>query len=120
VLTALAGLAPGTTYHYRLVASSLAGTSYGPDETLTTGGAARTTTFTPFAVATVPSIAATAVALPTEAAAGKSSASTPSTSRLQRALQQCKRDKARRRAPWEKLARKRYGPKPKKKNKRQG
>ena len=30
------GLAPGTTYHYRVVASSEAGTVYGPDQTFTT------------------------------------------------------------------------------------
>ena len=33
---ALVGLTPSTTYHYRLVAISAAGTSYGPDETFTT------------------------------------------------------------------------------------
>ncbi len=32
----LTGLAPGLTYHYRVVAQSLAGTTYGPDQTLTT------------------------------------------------------------------------------------
>ena len=42
----LSGLRPGTTYHYRLVASNATGTSYGPDETFTTAAA------TPPAVAT--------------------------------------------------------------------
>ncbi len=32
----ITGLAPGTTYHYRVVASNAAGTGYGPDETFTT------------------------------------------------------------------------------------
>jgi hypothetical protein len=35
----LAGLAPGTTYHYALVASDPAGTVIGPDETFTTAAA---------------------------------------------------------------------------------
>ena len=35
----LTSLAPGTTYHYRLVAFSLGGTSYGADQTLTTAAA---------------------------------------------------------------------------------
>jgi len=33
----VSGLAPGTSYHYRLVASNATGTTYGADETLTTG-----------------------------------------------------------------------------------
>jgi len=36
VSAGLAGLAPGTTYHYRLVATSSAGTTYGADQTFTT------------------------------------------------------------------------------------
>ncbi|HEV7938260.1 MAG TPA: fibronectin type III domain-containing protein, partial [Solirubrobacteraceae bacterium] len=32
----ITGLLSGTSYHYRIVASSVAGTSYGKDETLTT------------------------------------------------------------------------------------
>jgi hypothetical protein len=35
----LTGLLPGTTYHYRIVASNAAQTSYGPDETFTTAPA---------------------------------------------------------------------------------
>jgi uncharacterized delta-60 repeat protein len=34
----VSGLAPGTRYHYRLVASNATGTAHGADETLTTGG----------------------------------------------------------------------------------
>jgi hypothetical protein len=63
-ITALAGLAPGTVYHYRIVATNAAGTGYGPDATFTTTGAARTGAFTPFSVPTVPQIAVTPVAFP--------------------------------------------------------
>jgi hypothetical protein len=36
VVAGLAGLAPGTTYHYRLVATTAAGTAYGADQAFTT------------------------------------------------------------------------------------
>jgi hypothetical protein len=36
----ITGLAPGSTYHYRLVGSNTSGSSYGADETLTTAAAA--------------------------------------------------------------------------------
>jgi hypothetical protein len=67
-ITALAGLAPGTTYHYRLTATNHAGTSYGPDATFTTAGAVRTGTFTPFSVPTVPQIAVAPFKFPPEEA----------------------------------------------------
>jgi hypothetical protein len=38
VSAALSGLAPGQTYHYRLEATNLTGTTYGPDQTFTTTG----------------------------------------------------------------------------------
>jgi hypothetical protein len=34
--SAVSGLQPGTTYHYRIVASNIGGTTYGADQTLTT------------------------------------------------------------------------------------
>jgi hypothetical protein len=37
----ISGLAPATTYHFRVVAQNAAGTTYGPDETLTTASTAR-------------------------------------------------------------------------------
>ena len=49
-ITALTGLAPATTYHYRLIASNQAGTINGPDRTFTTTGAARSGAFAPFNV----------------------------------------------------------------------
>ena len=42
--TVLTGLAPGTTYHYRIVASNSGGTSYGSDVSFTTSGLAVTLT----------------------------------------------------------------------------
>jgi len=39
VTAALTGLVPGTTYHYRVIASNSDGTSYGLDETFTTAAA---------------------------------------------------------------------------------
>ena len=36
--TIVGGLRPGTTYHYRLVATNVGGTSYGEDQTFTTHG----------------------------------------------------------------------------------
>jgi hypothetical protein len=39
VTAGLTGLAPNTTYHYRLVAANSGGTSYGADLTLTTAAA---------------------------------------------------------------------------------
>jgi Mala s 1-like protein len=41
VWAAASGLAPGTTYHYRVVASNELGTTYGPDRTFTTLTAAQ-------------------------------------------------------------------------------
>jgi DNA-binding beta-propeller fold protein YncE len=37
VLVSVPGLLPGTTYHYRLLATNSGGTAYGPDMTFTTG-----------------------------------------------------------------------------------
>jgi phosphodiesterase/alkaline phosphatase D-like protein len=56
----ISGLAPGTTYHYRVLASNQDGTVYGADETFTTSGVA-----VQLAVpAAAPLIAAPAVAFP--------------------------------------------------------
>jgi hypothetical protein len=107
-ITALTGLAPGTTYHYRLTATNHAGTSYGPDATFTTAGAARTGTFTPFSVPTVPQIAVAPFTFPPE------EARKPLTNRqkLAAALKACaKRHSRAKRAACERQAHKRYGAK---------
>jgi hypothetical protein len=66
-ITALTGLQPNTTYHYRLAATSQAGTTYGPDETFTTTGATQTGTFTPFTVPTTPQLTIAPFKFPPEA-----------------------------------------------------
>jgi invasin-like protein len=43
VSAAVAGLSPGSTYHYRLVATNTAGTTNGPDRTFTTSSPAQPT-----------------------------------------------------------------------------
>ncbi len=50
----LQGLAPGVTYHYRIVATSIFGTSYGVDETFTTAIYPSATLAAPVAPALVP------------------------------------------------------------------
>ena len=112
----LTGLAPGTTYHYRLVASSQAGTSYGPDETFTTSGAARTSAFGSFAVPSVPLLAVAPTVFPTEEQAGKAGSKPPTRAqKLAKALKTCKKKpKGSKRTSCERQARKKYGAKAKK------
>jgi hypothetical protein len=67
----LQGLAPGTTYHYRLVATNVWGTAYGADESFTTPGV-------PSASLTAP-IAAVLVAVPAGVFPGQATTLTPKT-----------------------------------------
>ncbi|MGH2855158.1 MAG: hypothetical protein ACRDLF_13310 [Solirubrobacteraceae bacterium] len=53
---ALQGLAPGTTYHYRIAATNIFGTAYGADVTFTTGAYPSSTLSTPLAPALLPAI----------------------------------------------------------------
>ncbi|MGH2853810.1 MAG: fibronectin type III domain-containing protein [Solirubrobacteraceae bacterium] len=53
---ALQGLTPGTTYHYRIVATNAFGTGYGVDETFTTGSYPSATLSVPAAPPLVPAI----------------------------------------------------------------
>ncbi len=87
----LAGLDPGSTYHYRLVSSSVSGTSYGHDATFSTAPAPGTeqSSGSPFVAVLTPAVVSTP---PITA--------TPSTAKLQmnrarlkliRALKACKR-----------------------------
>jgi hypothetical protein len=88
-ITALTGLAPGTTYHYRIVASNGAGTTYGPDAPFTTTGAARTAVFTPFSVPTVPQIAIVPFTFPKEPGSPASPKSLTNKQKLAKALKAC-------------------------------
>ena len=106
VSVALQYLVPGITYHYRLVATSFDGTSYGQDETFTTPGIANTVVQPPSA----PLIATPVVQFPSikGAITNPSLASTPtSTRKLADALKACKRKSKKQRAACEKQAKKR-------------
>jgi hypothetical protein len=62
VSTTLNYLVPGTTYHYRVVATNVDGTTYGADETFTTPGVA-----SPIAQpSSAPLLSSAAVAFPSE------------------------------------------------------
>jgi phosphodiesterase/alkaline phosphatase D-like protein len=110
-ITALVGLAPGMTYHYRVAATNRAGASYGQDETFTTAGAARTTVFTSFTIPSVPLIAVTPVVFPAEEPVAKSTPKALTRAqKLAKALKACKKDKSKsKRAKCDKQAHKRYG-----------
>jgi hypothetical protein len=103
----LAGLTPGTTYHYRVVASNLDGTSYGPDQAFTTLGvpAQLTVPVAPILIA-VP-----AVKFPTggsSTAKPKSKALTKA-QKLTAALRICARKPRAKRAPCQRQAHAKFG-----------
>ena len=108
VALSLRGLDPGTTYHYRLVVSSPAGTSEGADETFTTPGI-----LDPLVnPATAPLIANPAIAFPTGSLAntGTTTKTLTKAEKLTAALKVCKKDKKKsKRAKCEKAAHKKYG-----------
>lgn len=110
-VTSLTSLSPGTTYHYRIVATNQAGTTYGQDQTLTTTGAARSSTFTSFALPSVPLIAATPIAFPTETTGAKTTPKTlTNKQKLKNALNTCTKKPKKQRAKCQKQALARYGP----------
>lgn len=102
----LENLQPGTLYHYRLVASNGGGTSYGPDQTFTTGE------YPVSIVAQAPLLSGAAIVFPTET--GTVPTVTPKaltrTQKLAKALKACAKKPRKDRAGCEKQARKRYGP----------
>lgn len=107
-ITSLTSLAPGTVYHYRIVATNQAGTSYGQDETLTTSGTPRASTFTNFPVPTVPQIAVEPFAFPSKAPVVKESTKVLTrVQKLSKALKACRKKPGR--AACERRARSRYG-----------
>jgi hypothetical protein len=109
-ITALTGLSPGTTYHYRLAASNAAGTSYGPDQTFTSSGAARSGAFTSFPVPATPLLAATPGTFPAERPATPPKHTLTKKQKLAAALKVCakKRSKAKR-AACNRQAHRKYG-----------
>ena len=117
VSLALQGLQPGTTYYYRLLATSTDGTSYGAVQTFTTPGFPSPLT----QPATPPLIGSPQVAFPAEEK--ESSTTTPkrltNAQKLAKALKACAKKPKSKRAACRKQAKKRYGPvkhkKPKKK-----
>jgi hypothetical protein len=110
VTLSLGELQPGTTYHYRIAATSSDGASYGTDQTFTTAGFPALLTV-PLAPSLLP---APAVALPTQ----EKATTTPpkiltNAQKLKKALKSCKKDKVKKkRESCEKAAQKKY---PKKK-----
>jgi hypothetical protein len=118
-ITAIVGLAPGTTYHYRIVATNAEGTVAGPDETFTTTGAALATTFTSFTIPSVALIPPIPFTFPREQP-GTSTVVRGLTNKqkLAAALKACGKKKARQRNRCEKQAHSKYGPSPKTKQKK--
>ena len=115
VTLSLTGLQPGATYHYRVQATNVDGTSYGADQVFTTPGFPSSLA----AVAVAPLIAIPAIAFPAEA---PTTTITPkvltAAQRLAKALKACRAKPRKQRAGCEKQARKRYAPAARKKAKR--
>jgi hypothetical protein len=110
VSVALQGLQPGTTYYYRLLATSTDGTSYGEIKTFTTPGFPSPLT----QPATPPLIGTPNIAFPSgsEANTGTTTETKKLTNaqKLATALKTCHRDKSKgKRVACEKTARRRYG-----------
>jgi DNA-binding beta-propeller fold protein YncE len=110
VSAAVEGLAPGTTFRYRLAAVNSKGTSYGEGEMFTTLPATQppAAAVSPYALAqppTPPQLAVPQTAFPTETGTYP-----PTHSKLEMALNACRRKARRLRAACERLARRKYGP----------
>ena len=118
-ITALVGLSPGTVYHYRLAATSAAGTTYGRDETFTTAGAPMTSSFTSFTIPTAPQIAVAPFTFPNTPTGTTKTTPRALTNKqkLAAALRLCAKKPKSKQASCKKQARKRYGPKSKAKKK---
>jgi DNA-binding beta-propeller fold protein YncE len=121
----ISGLAPSTTYHYRVVATSSGGTTYGWDQTFTTpspiplastgpgltSGAGREAPLVAF-----PNLSGLSPMPPPPAKPTVTPKAVTNAQKLSKALKACKKDKGKvKRAKCEKEARKKYGAKAKKK-----
>ncbi len=105
ITVAVQDLAPGTTYHYRLTATNVYGTSYGQDMTFTTQGV-------PSPIVqplTMPLLATPSIAFPTEEKAATTKTLT-NAQKLAAALKACRRKSKDKRAGCEQRARKKYSP----------
>lgn len=110
-------LQPGTTYHFRLVASNANGTSYGTGESFTTPAFPSSVLVAP---ATALLIGTPDIAFPTGSQANTGRTKTrglTNAQKLANALKVCGKNPRRRRASCEKTARKKYAPMMKKKKK---
>jgi hypothetical protein len=104
------GLQPATTYHYRLVATSPGGTTYGTDQTFTTAA------YPLSVVQASPVLSANLGFINPEAKPGKTtSKSLTRAQKLTNAQKACKRKTKKQRPACEKRARQKYGPTTKKK-----
>jgi hypothetical protein len=114
VALSLQGLQPGTTYHYRLVASNPGGAAAGADETFATPGILDPLVFP----ATAPLIATPNIAFPSGSQANTGTGETKkltSAQKLAKALKACaKKVRHVNRKKCEKEARAKYGPRSKK------
>ncbi len=110
-IVSLVDLSPGTTYHYRIVATNHAGTTHGQDQTFTTPGATPTTGFTSFTIPSVPLIGATPLTFPTdkEPVAKSTPKSLTNKQKLANALKGCAKKPRRQRSKCVKRAHKHYG-----------
>ncbi len=105
VSLALQGLQPGTTYYYRLLATSTDGTSYGAVQTFTTPGFPSPLT----QPATPPLIGTPDIAFPKEEKASGTTKTLTNAQKLSKALKMCHKDKKKgKRVACEKQAKKRY------------
>jgi hypothetical protein len=108
VTLTLGELQPGTTYHYRITATSSDGASYGADQTFTTPGFPTLLT----APSAPPLVATPAIGFPTETGT-TTTTTTKALTRAQKlaaALKACKKEPKSKRASCRKQARQRYGP----------
>jgi hypothetical protein len=114
VMLTLSELQPGTTYYYRITASSADGTSYGEPQVFTTPGFPELLT----APTSPPLIATPNFAFPTGSLANTGTPTETKTKtltnaeKLGKALQACRKDmrKGQKRVSCEKAAHRRYGP----------
>ncbi|MGD0452862.1 MAG: NHL repeat-containing protein [Solirubrobacteraceae bacterium] len=120
----LAGITPGVTYHYRLVAIGAGGESYSPDSTFTLYPPVSAQTGNPFSVGqstaapfpAIPLLSAPAFPPPPTETRPPSPKPLTNAQKLSKALKACKLDKSKsKRTKCEKEARKKYGKTTKKK-----